>query len=69
MDLYYFDQPGLDPQRSQKQDFDHIKVKVKELWKIKMEPWRAQDAYNGGMEALTRTIDGLKTSGPRFASI
>jgi hypothetical protein len=34
-----------------------------------MEPWRAQDAYNGDMEALTRAIDGLKTSEPRFASL
>jgi hypothetical protein len=34
-----------------------------------MEPWRAVDAYNGGMEALIRVMEGLKTSGLRFASL
>ncbi len=33
-----------------------------------MEPWRALDTYNGGMEALVRAVEGLKISCPRFAS-
>ncbi len=36
----------------------------------KMEPpWRVVNAYNGGMEALIRAVEGMKTSGPRFSSL
>jgi hypothetical protein len=36
---------------------------------LKMEQWRAVDAHNGGVEALNGALEGLYTSGRRFASI
>ncbi len=47
----------------------HIKVKMLEFKILKMEQWRAVDAHNGGVEALNGALEGLYTSGRRFASI
>jgi hypothetical protein len=41
------------------------KVKIQELLRLKMEPWRAADAHNGGEEAKNGASEGLQTSGPR----
>ncbi len=29
-----------------------IKVEIQELWRLKMEPWRAVEAHNGGVDGL-----------------
>ncbi len=34
-----------------------------------MEPWRAEVAHNGGVEVQNGAMEGLETSGCRFASI
>jgi hypothetical protein len=34
-----------------------------------MEPWRAVDAHNGGLEAQNGALEGLLTSFCRFASL
>ncbi len=34
-----------------------------------MEPWRAVDAHNGGVEAQNEAVKGLKTSARRFATL
>jgi hypothetical protein len=36
-----------------------IKVKFKKLYRLNMEPWRAVDAYNGGMEAKNGAVESL----------
>jgi hypothetical protein len=30
----------------------HINIKIQELLRLKMKPWRAVDAQNGGLEGL-----------------
>jgi hypothetical protein len=42
-----------------KLDPDPHQSQIKELWRLKMEPWRAVDAHNGGLEAQNRVVDGL----------
>jgi hypothetical protein len=34
-----------------------------------MEPWMALDIHNGGLEAQNIVLEGLYTSGRRFASL
>jgi hypothetical protein len=34
-----------------------------------MEPWRAVDAHNGGVEAQNGALEVLHTSGCRFAEL
>jgi hypothetical protein len=41
----------------------HIKVK----YRPKMEPWKAVDAHNGGVDVEDGALKVLKTSGHRFA--
>jgi hypothetical protein len=48
---------GSDPHQSQ------------ELLRLKIEPWRAKDAHNGGVEVQNGAMEGLETNGRRFASI
>jgi hypothetical protein len=45
------------------------KVKLKKLKRPKIEPLRAVDAHNGGLEAQTGAREGLQTSGHTFASL
>ncbi len=37
----------------------HIKVKVQGLEKLQIEPWKAEDAHNGGMEAQNGAVEVL----------
>ena len=52
-------------------DTDRIRIKVNihELNRHKMEPWRAVDANNGGVDAQNGAVEGLLTGGRRFASL
>jgi hypothetical protein len=36
-----------------------IKFKVQELYRLKMEPWRAEDSQNGGVAAKIGGLEGL----------
>jgi hypothetical protein len=36
-----------------------ISVKFQELYKLKMEPSRAVDAHNGGVEVQNKALEGL----------
>jgi hypothetical protein len=42
---------------------DRVKDKIQKLYRLKMGPCRAVDAYNGGVEAQNGAVEGLKTSG------
>jgi hypothetical protein len=42
------------------------KIKMPKLLRLKMEPWRAVDAQNEGVEAQNRGLDGLYASGRRY---
>ncbi len=33
-----------------------------------MQPWRAVDSHNGGVETQNGAVEGLKTNGRRFES-
>jgi hypothetical protein len=46
-----------------------IKVKIQELLKLTMQPQRAVDSNNWGVEAQNGVIWGLLTSERRFASL
>jgi hypothetical protein len=47
-----------------------IKVKIQELWRLKLELYNGcRDAYNYGLEAQNRALEGLWTGGRRLASI
>jgi hypothetical protein len=36
-----------------------ITVEIQELWRLNMEPWRAVDAHNGGVEAQNGALEDL----------
>ncbi len=40
-----------DPYHVGKTDPDAHQIKIPELWRLRLEPWRIVDASNGGMEA------------------
>jgi hypothetical protein len=54
--------PDTDSHQSVKTDLVWIRIEVKilELWRLKMEPWRifpgAMEAHNGGVEAHNKTM-------------
>ncbi len=61
-DPRHFGKPGLDPHQSEKSDPD-------ELWRLKMEPWRAlgdNKQRRGGSQ--NGVVESLYASGRRFAS-
>jgi len=39
---------------------------MQKLSRLKMEPWRAVDAQNEGLEAQNRGLEGLYASGRRY---
>jgi hypothetical protein len=43
--------------------FGEVKIQMLYRYRLKMEPWRAVNAYNGGVEAQNGAVEGLKTSG------
>ncbi len=51
MDPHYFGKldPDLDPHKSEKMDEEPHQKQNLEVVGLKMEPWRAVDAYNRGM--------------------
>jgi hypothetical protein len=42
-----------------------ILVEIQELWRLNMEPWRAVDTHNGGVEAQN-ALEDLFTSGRKL---
>ncbi len=43
---------------------NHIKGKIQKLLRLKIEPWKAADAPNGGLGAQNGTLEGVLVANP-----